>query len=133
MPYKFIVASLTVILLWTGTFLHDLDSNEHNHHSHVTAHHHHHDHTNAQDVGTNSAVSDIDLSCNPHFHRPAATSHAISAQPDEQAMRVASLPAIAPSEKLLYLCTLANFQRPPPFSARHSGISLYLLNRSLLI
>lgn len=131
--FKLLILLITVTLLWTGSFLHDLDfgSDEHNSHNHFTAHHH--DHVNHHDVITKSSVSDIDLTYDSHFHRPAATSHSISAQPDEQAKQVANLPVIEPSEKLLYLRTLANFQRPPPFIARHSRIKLYLLNKSLLI
>lgn len=140
MARRFIVAVLTLTLLWTGTLLHDFFSDEdHDHHHFASGSHRHffeHDDHHHHDDGVfTTQISDSEslLDSDHHCHGPSAitTIHvAVNGCSDNQPV---PLLGIGHWNNHLELLTVSNFSRPPPLSNRQFQTRLYLVNRTLLI
>lgn len=143
MARRFIIAVVTLTLLWTGTLLHDIFTDTEHHHSHFVANGHSHffehdDHQHDGDeeylVGAQISDSESETDGGQHCHGPSVVTTidgSVNGYDDSQDVL---LPFFGHwKNNHLELLTVANFSRPPPLTNRQFQTRLYLVNRTLLI
>ena len=141
MVHKILLSTIACMcLLWTGTFLHDIDqlqldnlfgtvvSTNHHGHSHGHSHFGHHHGHGSRPNGI-AALSEIEL----HGHSPILVSN--SFQNDSPLEHLAPLPishnpAYTICLKQQGILSQACAQRPPPDVGR---LPIYIINRAFLI
>ncbi len=143
MARRFIVAVVTLTLLWTGTLLHDIFSDANHGHDHFVAsashsnffEHQDHHHDGDEDHLAGAQISDSESATDGghHCHGPSAiTTIEVSVNGSYDSQPVL-LPLIGHWNNHVELLTVSNFSRPPPLTSRQFQTRLYLVNRTLLI
>lgn len=137
-------AFMTLLLLWTGTFLHDSISPGHEHghlHSHVLAGSHDHHHLAMHGHYVHQKIEKTSLVAMPQFgddihhaHGAVVVSRASDSTefaPVLNCAKYSTAPFVLACDQIV----VSRYQRPPPplFASRNYKQPLYLINQSFLL